>query len=129
MVWNEAGSLLLSGSDDHRLVLTRPYSRQVVADIHTAHRANIFSAKFLPSSGDSKIVSCAGDGTIIFTDVTRRDETHGCVFTCHSGTCYELGTEPLDPHSFLSCGEDGTVRWFDLRTKEKCDRSNCREVC
>ena len=38
-------------------------------------------------------------------------------FTCHSTTTYELLTVAGDPNSFLSCGEDGTVRWFDLRTK------------
>ncbi len=35
---------------------------------------------------------------------------------------------PGDPNTFLSCGEDGTVRWFDLRTKEKCEASSCKEV-
>ena len=33
----------------------------------TSHRANIFSAKFLPGTSDRKIVSCAGDGNILFT--------------------------------------------------------------
>ncbi len=65
--WNDEGSLLLSGSDDHRLILTRPHSRKVVADVETAHKANIFSAKFLPATGDSKVVSCAGDGTLLYT--------------------------------------------------------------
>lgn len=27
----------------------------------------------------------------------------------------------------LSCGEDGTVRWFDLRTKQNCSLSDCKE--
>lgn len=33
----------------------------------TSHRANIFSAKFLPCSGDKHVVSCSGDGIILFT--------------------------------------------------------------
>ena len=28
MAWNCSGSLLLSGSDDHRLVLTNPYTHR-----------------------------------------------------------------------------------------------------
>ena len=32
-----------------------------------------------------------------------------------------------DPNSFLSCGEDGTVRWFDLRTKDKCVKNDCKD--
>lgn len=30
---------------------------------------------------------------------------------------------PLEPHTFVSCGEDGTVRCYDLRVKQSC---NCR---
>ena len=58
---------MLSGSDDHRLIITEPYTGRVQTDLMTSHRANIFSAKFLPGTSDKKIVSCAGDGTILFT--------------------------------------------------------------
>jgi len=58
----------------------------------------------------------------------RQQETRGCVFDCHAGTAYEIQTLAEDAHTFLSCGEDGTVRWFDLRTKESCRKENCREV-
>lgn len=37
-------------------------------------------------------------------------------FNCHgNGTTYEVLTVPTEPKSFMSCGEDGTVRFFDLR--------------
>ena len=65
--WDEAGEYILSGSDDHRLIITEPYSKRIMVDVPTSHRANIFSAKFLPSSNTRKIVSCAGDGNILFT--------------------------------------------------------------
>lgn len=58
----------------------------------------------------------------------RRTETFHNQFTCHTGTTYEIATIPGEPHSFLSCGEDGTVRWFDLRIKDKCSAARCREV-
>ena len=50
-------------------------------------------------------------------DVEKLAETMRSTFTCHSTTTYEILTVAGDPNSFLSCGEDGTVRWFDLRTK------------
>nr|XP_050854783.1 DDB1- and CUL4-associated factor 6-like isoform X1 [Vespula vulgaris]XP_050854784.1 DDB1- and CUL4-associated factor 6-like isoform X1 [Vespula vulgaris]XP_050854785.1 DDB1- and CUL4-associated factor 6-like isoform X1 [Vespula vulgaris] len=125
--WNNTGDLILSGSDDQHLVLTNIYNYQVLTDHKTSHRANIFSAKFLPNSGDHRIVSCSGDGIILYTDLMRRTETFHNQFTCHSGTTYEVATIPGEPHSFLSCGEDGTVRWFDLRVKEKCNIARCRE--
>ena len=98
-----------------------------ITDVHSSHRANIFSAKFLPASNIRKIVSCAGDGNILYTDLARIGDTHNNNFTCHSGTTYELQTVQNDPNSFLSCGEDGTVRSFDLRTKDKCRKSDCKE--
>ncbi|KAL0108166.1 hypothetical protein PUN28_015037 [Cardiocondyla obscurior] len=125
--WNNNGELILSGSDDQHLVLTNAHNYEVLTDYKTSHRANIFSAKFLPNSGDHRIVSCSGDGIILYTDLMRRTETFHNQFTCHTGTTYEIATIPGEPHSFLSCGEDGTVRWFDLRVKDKCSATRCRE--
>ncbi|XP_011702752.1 PREDICTED: DDB1- and CUL4-associated factor 6-like isoform X2 [Wasmannia auropunctata] len=125
--WNSNGELILSGSDDQHLVLTNAHNYEVLTDYKTSHRANIFSAKFLPNSGDHRIVSCSGDGIILYTDLMRRTETFHNQFTCHTGTTYEIAIIPGEPHSFLSCGEDGTVRWFDLRVKDKCSATRCRE--
>lgn len=65
---------------------------------------------------------------IALADLMRRVETFHNQFTCHTGTTYEIATIVGEPHSFLSCGEDGTVRWFDLRIKDKCTTTRCREV-
>ncbi|XP_076766443.1 DDB1- and CUL4-associated factor 6 isoform X1 [Xylocopa sonorina] len=125
--WNASGELILSGSDDQHLVLTNAHNYEVLTDYKTSHRANIFSAKFLPNSGDHRVVSCSGDGIILYTDLMRRTKTFHNQFNCHVGTTYEIATIPGEPHNFLSCGEDGTVRWFDLRIKDKCNASRCTE--
>ncbi|XP_076239043.1 DDB1- and CUL4-associated factor 6 isoform X2 [Calliopsis andreniformis] len=125
--WNSTGELILSGADDQHLVITNAYNYKVLTDYKTSHRANIFCAKFLPHSQDHHIVSCSGDGIILYTDLMRKRETFRNQFNCHSGTTYEVATIPSEPYIFLSCGEDGTVRWFDLRLKEKCDTPQCRE--
>lgn len=52
-------------------------------------------------------------------DLERPSETYYSQFNCHSGTSYEVITIPNDPNTFFSCGEDGTVRWFDLRLKSR----------
>ncbi|XP_055500635.1 DDB1- and CUL4-associated factor 6 isoform X7 [Leucoraja erinacea] len=36
-------------------------------------------------------------------------------------------TVPNDPYTFLSCGEDGTVRWFDVRAKTNCTKEDCKD--
>lgn len=125
--WNDAGTYLLSGSDDQHLCITNAHTHVILAQIRTGHTANIFSAKFLPSSGDRLVVSCSGDGAILFSDVERPETSLRNLFNCHFGTAYEIATVPNDPHSFLSCGEDGTVRWFDLRTKTSCSADDCSE--
>jgi len=125
--WNKKGTLLLSGSDDHKLIVTNPFNYKKVHEVHTSHRANIFSAKFLPETSDLKVVSCAGDGMILYTDILREEETAACTFNCHAGTVYEMLSIPGDPNTFLSCGEDGTVRWYDLRMKTSCFKDNCKE--
>ena len=72
-------------------------------------------------------MSCAGDGTLLYTDLLREADTANCQFNCHVGTVYETVTIPGDPNTFLSAGEDGTVRWFDLREKSRCSADLCRQ--
>ncbi|KAM3837641.1 DDB1- and CUL4-associated factor 6 isoform 2-T2 [Vipera latastei] len=126
--WNDTGEYILSGSDDTNLVITNPYSRKVLTTIRSGHRANIFSAKFLPCTNDKQIISCSGDGVIFYTNVEQDAETNRqCQFTCHYGTTYEIMTVPNDPYTFLSCGEDGTVRWFDTRIRTSCTKEDCKD--
>lgn len=122
--WNEKGQYLLSGSDDQTIVVTNPFNGKVLVHYNTAHRANIFSAKFLPQTGDRGIVSCSGDGVVLYTELTTAasvkysQKTHGSnsphrhgsdandvnlnYFNCHSsGTTYEVLTVPTEPNSFM----------------------------
>uniref|UniRef100_A0A669DRS0 Ddb1 and cul4 associated factor 6 n=1 Tax=Oreochromis niloticus TaxID=8128 RepID=A0A669DRS0_ORENI len=100
----------------------------VKKSIRSGHRANIFSAKFMPHTNDQEIVSCSGDGIIYYTHTEKSPEyNRQCQFTCHYGTAYEIMTVPNDPYTFLSCGEDGTVRWFDLRMKTSCTKEDCKD--
>ncbi|XP_056280695.1 DDB1- and CUL4-associated factor 6 isoform X5 [Pseudoliparis swirei] len=126
--WNNTGEYLLSGSDDTFLVISNPYNKKVKKSIRSGHRANIFSAKFMPHTNDQEIISCSGDGVIYYTNTEKSPEHNKqCQFTCHYGTAYEIMTVPNDPYTFLSCGEDGTVRWFDLRTKTSCTKEDCKD--
>lgn len=121
--WNDKGQYLLSGSDDQTIVISDPFTKKVLVQYKTPHRANIFSAHFMPQSNDRGIVSCSGDGTVIYTELTganlqgpKSDKSGVRLFNCHnSGTTYEVMTVSTEPRSFMSCGEDGTVRLFDLR--------------
>lgn len=125
--WNSTGEYILSGSDDQHLCVTHGYNYIVKSYIQTGHKANIFSARYLPNTGDKHVISCSGDGTIVFTNLDRPETSMNNIFSCHFGTTYEILTVSNDPHTFLSCGEDGTVRWFDLRIKNSCNLEDCKE--
>ncbi|KAM3861808.1 DDB1- and CUL4-associated factor 6 [Diretmus argenteus] len=82
----------------------------------------------MPHTNDQEIISCSGDGIIYYTHTEKSPEyNRQCQFTCHYGTAYEIMTVPNDPYTFLSCGEDGTVRWFDLRMKASCTKEDCKD--
>uniref|UniRef100_A0A3Q3D5A4 Ddb1 and cul4 associated factor 6 n=1 Tax=Hippocampus comes TaxID=109280 RepID=A0A3Q3D5A4_HIPCM len=126
--WNDTGEYILSGSDDTFLAITNPYNKKVKKSIRSGHRANIFSAKFMPHTNDQEIISCSGDGILYYTHTEKSAEfNRQCQFNCHYGTAYEIMTVPNDPYTFLSCGEDGTVRWFDLRMKTSCTKEDCKD--
>lgn len=58
VAWNENGSLLLSGSDDYLLNVYNVYQNKLLHSIESGHQANIFSAKFLPCTSDTKVRLC-----------------------------------------------------------------------
>jgi len=127
--WDRSGHLLLSGSDDHKIVLTDPFSGKVHHSHKSIHRANIFSAKFLPGDDLHRVVSCSGDGIVAYNDLTMTIDqinSHMNFFECHNlGTTYEVQTVPTESETFMSCGEDGTVRLYDLREATSCHESEC----
>lgn len=53
--------------------LTTPHPLKLSDTIQTAHRANIFSAKYLPKANHPTIASVAGDGLVLVYDVERLD--------------------------------------------------------
>jgi DDB1- and CUL4-associated factor 6 len=143
--WSADGSKILSGSDDQKLVITDPFNSKVLIRYTTVHRSNIFSAKFLPQ-GISRVVSCSGGGGVLYTNFDEVGLTKECeesntlvagnyrasnqdvnFFSCHSGTCYEVMTVESEYNNFFSCGEDGSVRFYDLRLQSKCHKQYCRE--
>nr|CAD7407345.1 unnamed protein product [Timema cristinae] len=76
--------------------------------------------KFLPQSGDSVLLTGAGDCRIRVHDVNLKETTHIC--SCHTGRVKRLATAPDVPYMFWSAAEDGTVMQFDLRTPHSCSR-------
>ncbi len=117
--WNEHGTMILSGSDDQHLVITDPHTTKMLTSVHSGHRENIFSAKFLPETNDRRVVSCSGDGVIFHTNFDRPSNSHsndGC-FTCHgAATTYEVRVIPRTPNLFFSCSGNDSWSFFSFET-------------
>ncbi|WVR00334.1 hypothetical protein IAU59_007477 [Kwoniella sp. CBS 9459] len=152
--WSDDGKTLLSGSDDTRICIWQPDSHptssspsssssitrsphplKLTETIQTGHRANIFSAKFLPNANTPTVVSCAGDRDVRVMEIERlvRDSATGeldgsggdgvTILRCHKDRTKRISTEN-SPYLFLTVSEDGTVRQHDLRRPHTC-RSEC----
>lgn len=65
--FNASGDILVSGSDDKRIVLWDWETGQVKLSFHSDHSNNVFQAKFMPYTEDRRIVTCAADGQVIFS--------------------------------------------------------------
>lgn len=151
--WSERGDRLISGSDDTDLSIFNTYDDYSLAvKISTGHRANIFSAKFLPQSNSSTIISAAGDSEVRVFDITYSGGTEATmrypatettatyraftpansvrhIFRCHTARAKRIVTFPSDPSVFMSCSEDATVRRYDLRESHVCEAGRSGENC
>lgn len=123
--WNETGQILASASDDKDIILWDPFRYEKKLVLHSGHRGNIFSVKFMPKSNDSILVSGAGDCKIRVHDLTLSEPIFTC--KCHRQRIKRIATVPSIPFLFWSAGEDGLFLQYDIRTPHIC-RSNNHSV-
>lgn len=62
--FNAAGDVLVSGSDDRRVILWNWETGQVKLSFQSGHNNNVFQAKIMPYTDDRCIVTCAADGQV-----------------------------------------------------------------
>nr|CAG8571489.1 5863_t:CDS:2 [Entrophospora candida] len=133
--WNEAGNLIISGSDDCRINIWAPFEdpeKPLIHSIPSGHNANIFSARFMAKSNDRHIISCSADGVIRYTDlehIVENDANWSPLpeFNCHSYMAFEVLPDPNDSNIFFSCSADGLINQYDLRIKKSCPCNHCKQ--
>jgi len=111
--WSDDGEYLASGSDDLRVIVWDPFRGRVVRSLTTGHGGNIFSVKFMPQSGNSRVVSGAADHKIQLHDM-ETDKTIQ-TFKKHIYRVKRLEVTPDCPNIIWSASEDGTVMETDIR--------------
>uniref|UniRef100_J3N4K5 Uncharacterized protein n=1 Tax=Oryza brachyantha TaxID=4533 RepID=J3N4K5_ORYBR len=124
--FNADGDTLISGSDDQMVMLWNWDTGAVKLQFHSGHSDNVFQARFMPYTDDQTIVTCAADGEVRLAKVADGGDVPTTLLGDHDGRAHKLAIEPGSPYIFYSCGEDGLVQHFDLRTNTATNLFLCR---
>ncbi|CAN4101753.1 unnamed protein product [Withania somnifera] len=114
--FNAAGNVLVSGSDDRRVMLWDWATRKSKLSYPSGHMDNIFQAKFMPFADDRKVVTAAADGQVRLGLLLENGQVETKRIGRHHGRVHNLAVEPGSPYIFYSCSEDGFVQHYDLRS-------------
>ncbi|KAK2974306.1 hypothetical protein RJ640_026867 [Escallonia rubra] len=126
--FNADGEILVSGSDDRRVTLWDWQMGRVKLSFHSGHSNNVFQAKIMPYTEDRTIVTCAADGQVRRAQIPERGQVETKLLGKHQGRVHKLAIEPGSPYIFYTCGEDGVVQHFDLRTGAARELFTCYSV-
>ncbi|KAH7690105.1 WD repeat-containing protein 42A protein [Dioscorea alata] len=124
--FNADGDILVSGSDDRMIILWNWDAGLVKLSFHSGHTDNVFQAKFMPYTDDRTLVTCAADGEVRHVQILERGQVVTKMLAQHEGRVHKMAIEPGSPHIFYSCGEDGLVQHFDLRTQSATKLFVCK---
>lgn len=117
--FNKMGNLLVSGSDDLRIIIWKWASKKIALSFESGHNLNIFQTKFLEMHGGTlNIVSSGRDGFVRHHAILPSGgKPLTCMIAKHKRGVHKICTSNDDPYEVLSAGEDGIVLRCDLREK------------
>ncbi|XAR60486.1 hypothetical protein NMG60_11033893 [Bertholletia excelsa] len=114
--FNSSGDRLVSGSDDQKVIFWNWATKTSQLSYFSGHHDNIFQVRIMPITDDRKIVTSAADGQVRLGQVLENGTVETKRLGKHQGRVHNLAVEPGSPYVFYSCGEDGFVQHYDLRS-------------
>ncbi|CAO2812883.1 unnamed protein product [Amaranthus hypochondriacus] len=123
--FNSTGKVLVSGSDDRQVIFWNWASKKKIFTYSSGHLENIFQTKIMPFSDDRVIVTSAQDGQVRVGHVLDDGSVDTKRLGKHRGAVFKLAVEPGSPYILYSCGEDGFVQHFDLRSNSPTKLFSC----
>ncbi|XP_055815493.1 uncharacterized protein LOC129885290 isoform X2 [Solanum dulcamara] len=126
--FNADGDIVISGSDDRRIILWDWETGKIVLSFHSGHHNNVFQAKIMPYTDDRSIVTCAADGQVRQAQILEHGKVETKLLAKHQGRAHKLAIEPASPHIVYTCGEDGLVQHIDLRTDTATELFTCQPL-
>lgn len=118
--FNESGSLLVSGSDDLKIMLWKWASNEMVYQFESTHITNVFQTKFMNTLGGGNqamhIISSARDGHVIHHELPSSGGNPASTSLIkHTLPVHKIALPETSPFEVLTAGEDGYVIRCDLR--------------
>ncbi|KAF2302156.1 hypothetical protein GH714_033088 [Hevea brasiliensis] len=124
--FNADGDILVSGSDDRRVILWDWETGRIKLSFHSGHNNNVFQAKIMPYTDDRSIVHVLQ--MVRHAQILERGAVETALLAKHQGRAHKLAIEPGSPHIFYTCGEDGLVQHFDLRSRRATELFTCQPI-
>ncbi|MCD7463955.1 hypothetical protein HAX54_051767 [Datura stramonium] len=123
--FNATGNVLVSGSDDRRVILWDWATATSKFSYPSGHMDNIFQTKFMPFTDDRKIITASADGQVRLGLVLENGRVETKKVGKHQGRVHKLAVEPGSPYILYSCGEDGFIQHYDLRSNSSSKLLRC----
>ncbi|ERN04925.1 hypothetical protein AMTR_s00080p00104750 [Amborella trichopoda] len=126
--FNPTGDLLVTGSDDRQVIFWEWAAKAKRFSYPSGHSDNVFQARIMPFTDDRSVITCAADGQVRHGLILENGLVDTKRLAKHQGRVHKLAIEPGSPHIFYSCGEDGVVQHFDLRSHSAARLFSCSSL-